>query len=73
VTPTPEVISGALERFNKGKERFIIERVSSILAPSVGEQGYHLAQRGQLVDSLALDANYVRRSDAEINWKNPST
>jgi tRNA threonylcarbamoyladenosine biosynthesis protein TsaB len=71
VTPTPEVISGALEQMGERGKQFVVEPVSTVLAPVVGQLGYRHAQRGQLTDSLTLAANYIRRSDAELNWKNP--
>ena len=40
-----------------------------VLAPSIGRLGYRLAQGERFTDPLALDANYVRRSDAEVFWK----
>jgi len=43
-----------------------IEVVSPTLAPRIGKIGYQRAVLGQLIDALALDANYVRRSDAEL-------
>jgi tRNA threonylcarbamoyladenosine biosynthesis protein TsaB len=43
--------------------------VSPILAPAIGRLGYRLAQDKRFTDALALDANYVRRSDAELFWK----
>jgi tRNA threonylcarbamoyladenosine biosynthesis protein TsaB len=39
------------------------------LAPIVGRLAEERAAKGQFTDPLALDANYVRRSDAEIFWK----
>lgn len=45
------------------------EVVSDVLAPCVGLLGYAKAGRGEWVDALHLDANYIRRSDAEMNWK----
>jgi tRNA threonylcarbamoyladenosine biosynthesis protein TsaB len=42
---------------------------SPILAPVIGKIAFQRAQRGESVDALHLDANYVRRSDAELNWK----
>lgn len=48
-----------------------LDIVSGVLAPTIGRLGFERAQRGALSDSLALDANYVRRSDAELNWKCP--
>jgi tRNA threonylcarbamoyladenosine biosynthesis protein TsaB len=39
------------------------------LAFAIGRLGYSLVLAGRLTDPLSLDANYVRRSDAEIFWK----
>lgn len=41
------------------------------LAAGVAQLGEERARRGELGDALRLDANYVRRSDAEIFWKDP--
>ena len=49
-----------------------VERVSALLAPGIGRIGYRLARQGRLTDALSLDANYVRRSDAELLWKSRS-
>jgi tRNA threonylcarbamoyladenosine biosynthesis protein TsaB len=49
-----------------------VQGISSLLAPRIGQLGYRLAQQGRLTDALSLDANYVRRSDAELFWKGPS-
>ena len=46
-----------------------IEVVSDVLAPFIGQLGYAKARRGDVIDALHLDANYIRRSDAEMNWK----
>lgn len=46
--------------------------VSPILVPAVGRLGFRLAAENRLTDALSLDANYVRRSDAEIFWKGGS-
>jgi tRNA threonylcarbamoyladenosine biosynthesis protein TsaB len=43
------------------------------LASTIGILAEESALRGQFSDPLALDANYVRRSDAEIFWKGAST
>jgi tRNA threonylcarbamoyladenosine biosynthesis protein TsaB len=45
--------------------------VSGVLAPHIGRLGYVHARRGQLADALTLDANYIRRSDAELHLKEP--
>ena len=49
-----------------------IEVISPILAPRIGKIGYQQARDGRLIDAPALDANYVRRSDAELFWKGGS-
>ena len=76
VTPTLGVISSAVSgtRTSTGAgQNRPVEQVSTVLAPLIGQLGYGCAQRGELVDSLTLDANYIRRSDAELNWKGPAT
>lgn len=45
-----------------------VDTVSPFLAPVVGRMGYQLALAKRLTTALALDANYVRRSDAEVSW-----
>jgi tRNA threonylcarbamoyladenosine biosynthesis protein TsaB len=50
-----------------------LQRVSPILAPAIGKIGFAMAKEGRLIDALRLDANYVRRSDAEIFWKGAAT
>jgi hypothetical protein len=64
---SPDVIQPALQRHGLGYCR--IEVVSSVLAPSIGQLGYAKAIRGDVVDALHLDANYIRRPDAEMKWK----
>jgi len=43
--------------------------VPHALAGAVGQIASRLFDLGQAVDLAAIDANYVRRSDAEILWK----
>jgi tRNA threonylcarbamoyladenosine biosynthesis protein TsaB len=69
VSPSPEVLAPALAR-SEFRES-VVETVSTVLAPVIGRIGFARAGRGELVDALALDANYVRRSDAEASWKKP--
>jgi len=67
VTPTPELIAAAVARSEFF--RCPVETVSAVLAPIIGRLGLAQAERGELVDSLALDAHYIRRSDAELLWR----
>src|SRR5229473_3272228 len=48
-----------------------VQEISPVLASRIGQIGYRLALQNQHTDSLTLDANYIRRSDAEILWKDP--
>jgi tRNA threonylcarbamoyladenosine biosynthesis protein TsaB len=54
------------EREKRGEN---IERASAILASIIGRIGLRRLLDGKATDALGLDANYVRRSDAEIFWK----
>ncbi len=67
VSPTPEILTNGIVGPRLGGAR--IETVSAVLAPIIGQLGFARATRGELVDALRLDANYVRRSDAEKAWK----
>ncbi len=49
-----------------------LTQASPELANSIGEIAEARAARGEFTDVLQLDANYVRRSDAEILWKGPA-
>jgi tRNA threonylcarbamoyladenosine biosynthesis protein TsaB len=46
-----------------------LEIVSSVLAPFIGRIAHARALAGRVSDALTLDANYVRRSDAQMRWK----
>jgi len=43
------------------------------LAAGIAELGEERVREGKFTDPLLLDANYVRRSDAEIFWKDPAS
>jgi tRNA threonylcarbamoyladenosine biosynthesis protein TsaB len=46
-----------------------MERCQSELAVAIGRVAEGRARQGLFTDSIELDANYVRRSDAELLWK----
>jgi len=46
-----------------------VEMSTNVLAPTIGRIGRMRALRGRLTDALGLDAEYVRRPDAEVFWK----
>jgi tRNA threonylcarbamoyladenosine biosynthesis protein TsaB len=67
VSPTPDALPPNLVQQILPGAR--IEIVSGILAPVIGQLGFERARLGELVDAMRLDANYVRRSDAESHWR----
>lgn len=75
ITPTPDVLRPSAEDMASRPDwpdsnwQLELERVSPVLAPVIGTLGWERAQRGELTDALHLDAHYVRRSDAEVLWK----
>jgi len=77
VTPVPELLAELLSRCEsdggRGTRRpqLRIEEVSPALAPYVGRLALVHLRQGRVTDPLHLDANYVRRSDAELHWKVP--
>ncbi len=78
LTPSPGLVSNVFASPNSSetpstKIQIMIEQVSSVLAPSIGHLAYLQAERGELVDALTLNANYVRRSDAERQWTESKT
>jgi tRNA threonylcarbamoyladenosine biosynthesis protein TsaB len=73
-TPRQELISEALSRFENSETSqpsasIILHTVSAVLAPWIGRLAISSAKRGEFSDALTLDANYVRRSDAELQLK----
>jgi len=68
LTQTP----GWPSRHSRDSLNETVQEVSALLAPRIGQIGFRLAQQNSLTDALHLDANYVRRSDAELFWKGAS-
>jgi tRNA threonylcarbamoyladenosine biosynthesis protein TsaB len=65
--PSPGLMQLTIKR--QGLDGCVIQEVSNALAPAIGKLGYAKALRGEAIDALHLDANYIRRSDAEMNWR----
>lgn len=68
----PELIRAvqAIERRIQAGDQVVLGPAE--LAPAIGLLAESRAVRGEFDDALGLDANYVRRSDAEIFWKGSS-
>jgi tRNA threonylcarbamoyladenosine biosynthesis protein TsaB len=70
VSPSPEMLSATLSRIEMERLPLPrVEQVSSVLAPVIGQLGYRRAKVGDVSDALTLDANYIRRTDAEVHAK----
>ena len=70
VTPVLELIRASLETAgDESRPRWRVQEISPALAHSVGQLGHAKFLRGELEDALSLNANYVRRSDAELHFK----
>jgi tRNA threonylcarbamoyladenosine biosynthesis protein TsaB len=68
---TPDAGLGALLTSRSSSAAAAFDEVSGVLAPVIGRIAVGRAERGETADALTLDANYVRRSDAELFWKGP--
>jgi tRNA threonylcarbamoyl adenosine modification protein YeaZ len=70
VTPDASIVAAASRLTSNLTAGFAgLDIVSSVLAPSIGRIAQARALRGDVSDALSLDANYVRRTDAEMKWK----
>jgi tRNA threonylcarbamoyladenosine biosynthesis protein TsaB len=71
VTPAPGLVEKSLAASPLRGARVTL--ATPALAPWIALCAAGLGQSGRLADSLTLDANYVRRSDAELLWKEPAS
>ena len=69
VSPDPTLVEAEPAWKERQKRGESVESASPILAGIIGRIGMRRLQSGKTTDALGLDANYVRRSDAEIFWK----
>lgn len=72
VTLDPQLITGVEGWESRAGNGDSMQRVEGDLADKIGEIAEGCARKGEFTDPLELDANYVRRSDAEIFWKGPA-
>jgi tRNA threonylcarbamoyladenosine biosynthesis protein TsaB len=76
ITRECTVVSPQLQRWEAELQDTILARcrrevVSPVLADAVACLATRKFAVGEFVDALRLEANYVRRSDAELLWKGP--
>jgi len=65
----PDCLENVPEWQERAKLHEAIEPVPGFLAPMIARMAAAALAAGGQTDALHLDANYVRRSDAEIFWK----
>jgi len=65
----PDCLENVPEWQERARLHEAIELVPGFLAPVVAKMAAIYLAAGRHTDALHLDANYVRRSDAEIFWK----
>jgi len=65
----PAALTGAAEWKSRAQRSESVQQVSGILAPAVAKLARVMATENRLTDALHLDANYIRRPDAEVKWK----
>jgi len=73
ITLDPELFAEAPSWKERAAKGDTLIRCAEGLAMGVAELGEERAREGRFTDPLLLDANYVRRSDAEIFWKDPAS
>jgi len=72
VSLDPEIVTG-LDGWKERAERGdTMQKSPAELAEAIAWIAEEQARAGEFTDALQLDANYVRRSDAEIFWKGPA-
>ena len=73
VSPHAAILERLAAKIASNKESrpasFKLQSVSAVLAPVIARLAMARALRGDFTDALRLDANYIRRSDAELLWK----
>lgn len=65
----PEKLTSQEAWQERAKIGEIVQVSTTVLAPAIGKIGRARALEGRLTDPLALDADYIRRPDAEVFWK----
>jgi tRNA threonylcarbamoyladenosine biosynthesis protein TsaB len=64
----PAALTGASEWESRAERGESVQQESGILAPAVAQLARLMAAENRLTDALHLDANYIRRPDAEVKW-----
>jgi tRNA threonylcarbamoyladenosine biosynthesis protein TsaB len=68
-TPDPDLLSSLAQWPSRRAKGDVLQPIDPPFASQLGALAHQKFLQGQTTDALALDANYVRRSDAELFWK----
>jgi tRNA threonylcarbamoyladenosine biosynthesis protein TsaB len=68
-TPDPEVLQAMPEWESLGASGHVLDCLKPPFAERLGWIALSKFRLGKVTDAISLDANYVRRSDAELYWK----
>lgn len=72
-TPDPQLLLSLPEWQDAASGGHLLETVQPPFADRLGLLAHRKFLAGEVIDAIALDANYVRRTDAELFWKDNRT
>lgn len=72
ISTDPDAVARQSAWRGRAEQGQAIDNVPSILAPLIGKMAYQRAWKGEVLDALSVDANYVRRSYVESFQKGPA-
>jgi tRNA threonylcarbamoyladenosine biosynthesis protein TsaB len=68
-TPDPQLLQAIPEWQRLIENGHVLDPIAPPFAERLGWVAHRKFTTGQVTDAISLDANYVRRSDAELFWK----
>jgi tRNA threonylcarbamoyladenosine biosynthesis protein TsaB len=68
----PDALGDQTASQGRAPQREKIQCVPCLLAPVIGKMAFERALKGEVLDALSVDANYVRRSYVEVFQKGPA-
>jgi len=72
-TPDPDLLRSLPQWQSRKATGDLLQEVVAPFAAPLAQLALKKLNRGEITDALSLDANYIRRSDAEIFWKGNSS
>jgi tRNA A37 threonylcarbamoyladenosine modification protein TsaB len=72
ISTDPDAVARQSAWQGRAAQGHAIDNVPCVLAPLIGKMAYQRALKGEVLDALSVDANYVRRSYVEVFQKGPA-